>query len=103
MEHGKPALTDWCKLNTYSESFTLLRVRIHTGRTHQIRVHFSNIGHPLAGDLAYGAKKHSYFKRVMLHAYSLSFTHPTSGEFLTFKAELPADFEDSLSKLTEIK
>ncbi|MBT5715859.1 MAG: RluA family pseudouridine synthase [Opitutae bacterium] len=99
LEHGKPALTEWETINQFDQRFTLLRVKIHTGRTHQIRVHFSYLGHPLAGDSTYGAQKHASFNRVMLHAYSLSFMHPSSHEKLTFYAEPPSDFQSSLNDI----
>ena len=99
VENGKSALTEWEAVEQFKESYTLLRVKIHTGRTHQIRVHFSHIGHPLAGDLTYGAKKHGAFDRVLLHARFLSFIHPSNQEKLTFRAELPSDFLSSLSNL----
>ena len=71
---------------------TLLDVHILTGRTHQIRVHTKHIGHPVCGDPIYGSSKGAKVPRLMLHAYSLSFTHPTSGERMTFTAELPEEF-----------
>jgi 23S rRNA pseudouridine1911/1915/1917 synthase len=103
VEHGKPALTEWEAMKQYTELFTFLRVKIHTGRTHQIRVHFSHLGHPLAGDLTYGAKKNASFDRVMLHAHYLSFMHPLKAEKLTFRAEIPSDFQLSLNSLSCIE
>jgi 23S rRNA pseudouridine1911/1915/1917 synthase len=100
VEHGKAALTEWEAMKKYAELFTLLKVKIHTGRTHQIRVHFSHLGHPLAGDLTYGAKKNESFGRVMLHAHYLSFMHPLKLEKLNFCAELPPDFQHSLGTLS---
>ena len=100
VEHGKPALTEWETITQYKEPFTFLRVKIHTGRTHQIRVHLSHLGHPLAGDSTYGAKKNTAFNRVMLHAHCLKFTHPLSNQELTFSAELPQDFQTSLELLS---
>ncbi len=66
---------------------TLVRVRLHTGRTHQIRVQFASRGMPLAGDRRYGAPK-SNFRRIALHSHTLSFSHPKSGEALTFKSDI---------------
>ena len=103
VEHGKAALTEWEVMKKYAELFTLLKVKIHTGRTHQIRVHFSHLGHPLAGDLTYGAKKNESFCRVMLHAHYLSFMHPLKLEKLNFCAELPPDFQHSLGTLSIVE
>ena len=103
VEHGKAALTEWEAMKKYAELFTLLKVKIHTGRTHQIRVHFSHLGHPLAGDLTYGAKKNESFGRVMLHAHYLSFMHPLKLEKLNFCAELPPDFQHSLGTLSIVE
>jgi len=103
VEHGKAALTEWEVMKKYAELFTLLKVKIHTGRTHQIRVHFSHLGHPLAGDLTYGAKKNESFGRVMLHAHYLSFMHPLKLEKLNFCAELPPDFQHSLGTLSIVE
>ena len=71
-----------------------------TGRTHQIRVHMLSIGHPLLGDQIYApAENPGPIPRLMLHAYSLAFTHPTTGERMRFCAPLPAAFEETLQKL----
>jgi len=88
--------------------FTLLEVKIHTGRTHQIRVHLSAIGHPVAGDDVYGQRKfaefslkHPEFRRYFLHAAELRFPHPTSGELMTMKSPLPAELNDLLVRLRQ--
>jgi len=86
---------------------THAEVEIHTGRTHQIRVHFQFIGHPVAGDETYGAKANKRFiessgytpPRVLLHARKLSFLHPRTEKKVTFEAPLPADFEAALKFL----
>ncbi|WP_320170781.1 dephospho-CoA kinase [Maridesulfovibrio sp.] len=89
---------------------SLVRVRIHTGRTHQIRVHMAHIGHPLLGDQVYGAREHAlmvrenpklaeFAGRQMLHAHSLSFTHPGTGERLDFLLPPPDDFVTLLKEL----
>ena len=90
-EEGREAITEWTVLER-GRGVTLLDVHILTGRTHQIRVHTKHIGHPVCGDPIYGSAKGAKVPRLMLHAYSLSFTHPTTGERLTFAAELPAEF-----------
>ena len=86
---------------------TLMEAQIHTGRTHQIRVHFQFIGHPLVGDATYGAKQNARVKeltnyaapRVMLHAKNLSFTHPRTKKPMNFEAPLPEDFQTALKFL----
>lgn len=90
-EEGREAITEWTVLQR-GRGVTLLDVHILTGRTHQIRVHMKHIGHPVCGDPIYGSPKGAKVPRLMLHAYSLSFTHPTTGERLTFTAELPEAF-----------
>ena len=90
-EDGREAITEWTVLQR-GRGVTLLDVHILTGRTHQIRVHMKHIGHPVCGDPIYGGPKGAKVPRLMLHAYSLSFTHPTTGERLTFTAELPEPF-----------
>jgi 23S rRNA pseudouridine1911/1915/1917 synthase len=101
---GKPAHTEWKTLSLYTEKFALLECRISTGRTHQIRVHLSSMNHPLAGDSTYGYKASKneghHFPRVMLHARTLNFVHPQSGDELSFTAPIPNDFQTALSTLT---
>jgi len=97
---GKPSQTEWCVLEElYGASY--LDVHLLTGRTHQIRVHMHSVGHPLMGDSIYSPNiKHPvHIPRLMLHAYHLSFTHPTSQERMTIHAPLPAEFERTLEKL----
>ena len=89
---------------------TLMEAQIHTGRTHQVRVHFQFIGHPLVGDDTYGARQNARVKeltnyaapRVMLHAKHLSFIHPRTQKPVSFEAPLPADFLAAL-KLLRVK
>lgn len=91
-------------------SATLVEAVLHTGRTHQVRVHFQFIGHPVVGDSTYGERQNRRLRelvrfsagRQMLHAYELSFTHPSSNERLTFQAPLPEDFRSAL-KLLRLK
>lgn len=87
-EEGRWAKTEWKVLREYPDR-TLLDVHIITGRTHQIRVHMSSIGHPVLGDVLYGHKRMPSAPRLMLHAYSLSFTHPATGERMHFTAPCP--------------
>ncbi|MCD8481385.1 MAG: RluA family pseudouridine synthase [Verrucomicrobia bacterium] len=93
--NGRHALTDFSLLQQLPEDLSLLQLRIHTGRTHQIRVHLSSIGHPVAGDLLYGWRNsysHRVFSRVMLHAHVLRITHPVNQQPLEFIAPIPPDF-----------
>lgn len=103
VEHGKPALTTWRMIERFNPQYTLVECKIHTGRTHQIRVHFSDFGNPLAGDKTYGYRvKNSMginFPRVMLHAEKLEFIHPMSEKTLSFEAEIPDDFIQVMSLL----
>lgn len=85
---GRWALTEWKVLKEMHDR-TLLDVHIITGRTHQIRVHMSSIGHPVLGDAIYGHKRMPSVSRLMLHAYSLEFTHPKTGERMKFVASCP--------------
>jgi 23S rRNA pseudouridine1911/1915/1917 synthase len=86
---------------------TLVECRLHTGRTHQIRVHFQHIGHPLVGDIVYGTKQNARLKtltryaapRQMLHAWKLGMVHPTTGKALNFEAPFPEDFKKVLKAL----
>jgi len=103
---GRPARTSYHLLERLN-SATLVEAILHTGRTHQIRVHFQHIGFPLVGDLTYGNRQnqrlaeltHYTAPRQMLHAYHLAFIHPRSGKKMSFAAPRPADFNDSLSAL----
>ncbi|MBO4631769.1 MAG: RluA family pseudouridine synthase [Lentisphaeria bacterium] len=79
---------------------SLVEVRIFTGRTHQIRVHMSHIGHPLAGDEMYGGAKHLPAPRQMLHAWKLTLPHPDTGKLLSLEAPIPDDFSSFLKKMT---
>lgn len=85
---GRWAKTEWKVLKEFTDR-TLLDVHIITGRTHQIRVHMASIGHPVLGDEIYGHKRMPNAPRLMLHAYSLAFTHPVTGERMQFTAPCP--------------
>ena len=87
-KEGRYALTKWKVLTTQGNN-TLLDVRIITGRTHQIRVHMAYIHHPVMGDVIYGPNGGKGAPRLMLHAYSLAFTHPITKQKMTFTAPCP--------------
>ncbi|WP_421038851.1 RluA family pseudouridine synthase [Streptococcus hyointestinalis] len=95
---GKPALTRFQVLERFGD-FTLVELTLETGRTHQIRVHMAYIGHPIAGDPVYGPRKTLAGHGQFLHAKTLGFTHPTTGELMTFSVEAPAIFQETLEKL----
>ncbi len=102
-EKGKLAITDYTVLKRYKENFTLCRFDLHTGRTHQIRVHAKHLGYPVVGDPVYGIKKQRFsLNGQLLHAWRLQFAHPATGEEMCFEAPLPDYFKSVLSKLKEI-
>ena len=102
MQDGKPSVTHYETLEAFP-SASLVEVVLETGRTHQIRVHFSAFRHPLVGDTMYGADPTLAAKvgleRQWLHAMRLSFTHPTSGEPVAFESSYPADLQHALEVL----
>ena len=90
------AITEF-KVLSRTRQFTLLEVRIITGRTHQIRSHMKYIGHPVLGDVAYGGSaslNNVEFKRQMLHSYKIKFSHPGKGKMVEFVADIPKDMSD---------
>jgi len=91
--HGKRAITTLEPIEA-SNGASLLRIVLHTGRTHQIRAHLAAIGHPLVGDWLYGERN---APRPMLHASEIAMRHPQSSEPLVVTAELPADFRDEMT------
>ena len=103
---GREAVTKWKVLKRFHNS-TLIQAKLGTGRTHQIRVHFASIGHPVLGDRTYGKKteietKRSgtiRFPRQMLHAEVLGFIHPQNGEHLEFSSPLPEDMKKGIAEL----
>ena len=96
---GKEAITHFKVLKRYGK-YTLLEIKIDTGRTHQIRVHLSEIGHPIIGDMVYSNGKNEFgVEGQMLHAESLDFKHPITGKEIHLEAELPNYFKDILNKL----
>jgi 23S rRNA pseudouridine1911/1915/1917 synthase len=102
-EGGKPARTDWEREEIFGDLAALIRCRIFTGRTHQIRVHLKSLGHPILGDALYGWKPHARVtpspERVMLHAEHLVFTHPINGKEIDLRAPLPKDFQTTIKTL----
>lgn len=100
---GKPAHTDWVIEKKFADKVALAHCTIHTGRTHQIRVHMSNIGHPLLGDTTYGFRpnqlKNIRVPRVMLHATELKLPHPEREEPMHFQLPLPTDFDEVIHQL----
>ena len=95
---GKPAVTRFHVLERF-DNYTLVELQLETGRTHQIRVHMAYIGHPVAGDEVYGPRKTLKGHGQFLHARTLGFTHPKTGEVMKFTAEAPAIFQETLEKL----
>ena len=97
VEGGKESLTGYKVLWT-QKKFSLVQCKIFTGRTHQIRVHMSALGCPLFGDVMYGAKE-QFLSRVFLHSWKLAFTHPVTGEKLSFRQVIPEDYRNLLQSL----
>ncbi|RJX22674.1 MAG: RluA family pseudouridine synthase [Desulforudis sp.] len=99
VRNGKEAVTHYQVARVY-RGYTLLRLKLETGRTHQIRVHMTHIGHPLVGDLVYGRARPALgLEGQFLHAETLGFVHPSTGEHLAFTAPLPAELDDILIRL----
>lgn len=110
---GKPAITHY-RIEERFPTHTLVQVNLETGRTHQIRVHMTHIGHPLVGDPVYGGRARlppgaspsliaalQGFKRQALHAASLGIEHPISGDYMEWESPLPPDFEGLIERLRE--
>lgn len=89
-ENGETAITNYERIN-YNDGYSLIRLHLDTGRTHQIRVHFNYIGHPLPGDYLYNPV-YDKINRQPLHSHKLKFNHPVTGEAMEFTAKLPDDF-----------
>ncbi len=98
LDHGRIAHTEYNVLRRYPK-FTLLKVHIGTGRTHQIRVHLASIGHPVAGDRLYGAPVGEDKGRFFLHAKQIRFTSPSTGQLITVEAPLAPELEAWLARL----
>jgi 23S rRNA pseudouridine1911/1915/1917 synthase len=112
---GREARTHWRVLERF-RSFNLVEFRLQTGRTHQIRVHLSSIGHPILGDPLYGGRKSlasvkplplrqglQRLRRQALHAASLGFVHPVTGDTLKFSSPLPEDIQEAISLLRRME
>ena len=104
-KRGKEAVTTWNVVKRFKTG-TLIEAKLGTGRTHQIRVHFTSIGHPVLGDRTYGSKtsidlgrRKITFPRQMLHAELLGFTHPATGQRLEFRTPLPNDMQEKIIEL----
>ena len=95
---GRSAKTEYRVLRPGSE-MSLLECTLHSGRTHQIRVHLHDLGHPVLGDKLYGGKRAGDFPRQMLHAWKLAFTHPRSGDEMSFEAPVPPDFAEAMRQI----
>jgi 23S rRNA pseudouridine1911/1915/1917 synthase len=95
---GRTARTEYRVIRS-SDAASLIECRLHSGRTHQIRVHLHHLGHPVLGDKVYGPRFAKNFPRQMLHAWKLGFRHPHTSQWKTFEASLPVDFDIAV-KLT---
>lgn len=99
---GKPALTEY-EVIERAGGCSVMKVRIHTGRTHQIRVHFASLGHPVVGDTMYGRARNSalgqFAPRQMLHAHRLGFEHPGTHRYVEVSAPLPSDMREFIRLL----
>lgn len=101
MENGSPSVTHYKVIERFPRmNYTLVELLLETGRTHQIRVHMSHIGHPILGDWLYGGDNVHLMERQALHAARLTFTHPITKEKLTLEAPLPSDMRAALEKLS---
>jgi 23S rRNA pseudouridine1911/1915/1917 synthase len=100
-KNGKQAITHYKVLAEMKGKYSLVECKLETGRTHQIRVHMTSLGHPLLGDKIYGSTKSDYssLPGQMLHAGILGFVHPTTGRYIEFRCPLPEVFEQTCIKL----
>jgi 23S rRNA pseudouridine1911/1915/1917 synthase len=97
-EGGREARTDFKVVRSGGDA-SLLECRLHSGRTHQIRVHLQHLGHPILGDIVYGGRKAGKFPRQMLHAWKLAFDHPRTKQRMHFDAPLPEDFKRAMMEV----
>ncbi len=97
---GKTSISDYKTLEAYEQDYALMEVHIHTGRTHQIRVHMAWLGHPIVGDPVYGRLKNPFGQSGQaLHCYRLGFVHPIGGQALEFTCDPPPDFASTVEQL----
>jgi len=105
-DDGKESVTEYRVIKTFGDKASLVWIVLHTGRTHQIRVHFEHLGNPLLGDDVYGNYKEDFrlygIKRQMLHALRLSVMHPVTQQKMTFTAKIPNDIKTAIKKLEGI-
>ena len=97
-ENGEKAITEYSVIKNFkieNEEFSLVKCILHTGRTHQIRVHMSSINHPIIGDSLYGMES-KYIDRQALHAYKIKFIHPITKKEIEVTAPIPDDIKDVL-------
>ena len=104
MENGSPSVTHYrvierFRSSAYTCGYTLVELLLETGRTHQIRVHMSHMGHPVLGDWLYGGENVHLIERQALHAARLSFLHPITKELMTVEAPVPEDMQNAIEKL----
>ena len=95
-KRGRPAKTEYRVIRS-SDQGSLVECRLHSGRTHQIRVHLHHVGHPVLGDKLYAPRFAKGFPRQMLHAWKLGFRHPRTGDWKIFEAPLPEDFNQAIA------
>jgi 23S rRNA pseudouridine1911/1915/1917 synthase len=98
---GRSAKTEYRVIGSGGE-MSLVECTLHSGRTHQIRVHLHHLGHPVLGDKLYGGKRAGDYPRQMLHAWKLGFRHPRSGEEMSFEAPMPPDFTEAMAKIPSL-
>lgn len=99
--NGKEAITSYQVLESYN-IYTLLKVGLKTGRTHQIRVHMAQMNHPIVGDPVYSNGKNEFkMDMQLLHAYKIGFTHPRSKKYMEIEKEVPKEFRDIIDKLNK--
>ena len=95
-KRGRPAKTEYRVIRS-SDQASIVECRLHSGRTHQIRVHLHHLGHPVLGDKLYAPRFAKDFPRQMLHAWKLGFRHPRTGDWKIFEAPLPEDFNQAIA------